>query len=108
MIRRPRPKRRSKSTRWIATVLAEGLRPDVEIPSPVSLTRPASGRYYSNLDANEVVANSWNETTDAFSFSANVGRLMQRPGVYTVIIWRDRFGRLQCPKYSLEMSLFVE
>ena len=50
---------------------------------------------------------SWNETTDAFSFSANVGRLMQRPGVYTVVIWRDS-SRGSLSEALVELSLFVE
>ncbi len=66
-----------------------------------------AGYHYSNLDANEVVANSWTETADAFSFAANVGRLMQRPGVYTVIIWRDNSGGY-LSEILVELSLFVE
>ena len=71
------------------------------------LIPPGPGRYYSNLDSNEVVADSWNETADAFSFSANVGRLMQRPGVYTVVIWRDS-SRGSLSEALVELSLFVE
>ena len=71
------------------------------------LIPPGPGRYYSNLDSNEVVADSWNETADAFSFSANVGRLMQRPGVYTVVIWRDS-SRGSLSEGLVELSLFVE
>ena len=71
------------------------------------LIPPGPGRYYSNLDSNEVVADSWNETADAFSFSANVGRLMQRPGVYTVAIWRDS-SRGSLSEGLVELSLFVE
>ena len=78
-------------------------------PDPVGriLIPPGPGRYYSNLDSNEVVADSWNETADAFSFSANVGRLMQRPGVYTVVIWRDS-SRGSLSEALVELSLFVE
>ena len=71
------------------------------------LSPPGPGRYYSNLDSNEVIADSWNETADAFSFSANVGGLMQRPGVYTVVIWRDS-SRGALSEALVELSLFVE
>ena len=71
------------------------------------LEPPGAGYHYSNLDANEVVANSWTETADAFSFAANVGRLMQRPGVYTVIIWRDNSGGY-LSEVLVSLSLFVE
>ena len=71
------------------------------------LQPPEDGYYYSTLDSNEVVANSWNETADAFSFSANVGRLMQRPGVYTVVIWRDTSSGWFSEAF-VELSLFVE
>ena len=62
--------------------------------SPVMriLDPPQPGYYYGNLDSNEVVATSWTETTTSFSFSADVGRLMERPGVYTVSLWRDEGG----------------
>ena len=56
------------------------------------LEPPGPGSYYSNLDANEVVADRWNETGDTFSFSASLGSLATNPGVYTVTIWRDRGG----------------
>ena len=71
------------------------------------LEPPGAGYHYSNLDSNEVVASNWTETTDAFSFAANVGRLMQRPGVYTVIIWRDNSGGYLSERL-VELSLFVE
>ncbi len=58
------------------------------------LEPPRAGYYYSNLDANEVVAGFWAETADAFSFSANMGTLLQEPGVYTVGVWQATGGRL--------------
>ena len=71
------------------------------------LKPPGAGYYYSGLDTNEVIADSWQETTVAFSFSANVGRIMQRPGVYTVIIWRDNSGGY-LSEALVQLSLFVE
>ena len=59
--------------------------------------------FYSNLDSNEVVANSWNETSAGFSFTADMGHLMRRPGVYTVLIFeRDT------EEVLVELSLLVE
>lgn len=58
------------------------------------LKPPEPGYFYSDVDANEVVASSWNETGAAFSFTAALGPLAARSGVYTVIVWRDSNGRL--------------
>ena len=53
------------------------------------LNPPQPGWFYSDLDDNDVVASSWTETATSFSFSADVGDLMEKPGVYTVMLWRD-------------------
>ena len=71
------------------------------------LDPPGAGYYYSNLDSNEVVASSWMETTTSFSFSADVGRLMERPGVYTVTLWRDEGGS-RFTDVLVQLSVFVE
>ncbi len=71
------------------------------------LEPPGAGYHYSNLDANEVIANSWSETGAVFSFSANVGTLIQKSGVYTVLVWRDNSGGW-LSEVLVELSLFVE
>ena len=53
------------------------------------LDPPGLGRFYSNLDHNEVVADTWVETDDSYSFTASVGHLIARTGVYTVTVFRD-------------------
>ena len=53
------------------------------------LDPPPPGSFYSNLDANEVVADAWVETDGSFSFTASVGHLVTYSGVYTVTLWRD-------------------
>ena len=58
------------------------------------LEPPEPGYFYSNLDANEVVAGEWSETGSAFRFTASLGALATRPGVYTVLVWRDSGGGL--------------
>lgn len=58
------------------------------------LEPPGEGYFYSNLDANEVVADRWSETGDTFSFTVSLGSLVTKPGVYTVIVWRDSGGGL--------------
>ena len=70
------------------------------------LEPPGAGYYYSDLDHNEVVALSWLETDDNFTFKANVGGLMQRPGVYTVVVWRDTGGGW-LEGLLVELSVFV-
>ena len=71
------------------------------------LDPPGPGRYYASLDSNEVVADSWVESDSSFSFSADVGRLMEEPGVYTVILWRDDGGSYYSESL-VELSVFVE
>lgn len=58
------------------------------------LKPPGPGRQYANLDANEVVADRWNETDSSFSFTASLGELATKPGVYTISVWRDTGGFL--------------
>ena len=66
-----------------------------------------TGYYYSDLDPNEVVALSWLETNDKFMFKADVGSLMQTPGVYTVVVWRDT-GGVWLEEVLVELSVFVK
>ena len=70
------------------------------------LKPPEGNRYYSNLDHNEVVADSWTETDSGFSFSADVSGLVQKPGVYTVIVWRDTGGGF-LSEQLIGLSVFV-
>lgn len=58
------------------------------------LEPPDPGYSYANLDANDVIASAWSETGDSFRFTAGLGALATRPGVYTVIVWRDGGGGL--------------
>ena len=44
---------------------------------------------YSNLSPSYVVANRWNETSGAFSFTAPLGNRATKPGIYTVVVFRD-------------------
>ncbi len=52
------------------------------------LEPPPPGWYY-NLDANEVVADLWEEGDDSFQEIASLGSLVAKPGVYTVVVWKD-------------------
>lgn len=47
------------------------------------------GSYYVGLERTDVVADEWSESSDKFSFSASMGGLLNAPGVYTVVVWRD-------------------
>ena len=47
------------------------------------------GLFYTDLLSNDVVADAWTETTEAFSFTASLGSLATTTGVYTITIWRD-------------------
>ena len=47
------------------------------------------GSYYSNLPGNTVIADEWVETENSFSFRASLRNMMNKSGVYTVMVWRD-------------------
>ena len=53
------------------------------------------------------MALSWLETNDKFMFKADVGGLMQTPGVYTVVVWRDT-GGVWLEEVLVELSVFVK
>ena len=83
--------------------------PTADCGAPVVrvLPRLEAGYSYRDLNANEVVATDWQDSDNAFTFSADVAQLMQKPGVYTIVVWRDRGGR--DPEEKLvELSIFVE
>ena len=42
---------------------------------------------YSNLSPSYVVANRWNETSGAFSFTAPLGSRATKAGIYTVVVF---------------------
>lgn len=48
-----------------------------------------SGSSYSNLDAIYIEANRWAESTSSFRFTASLGNRATKPGVYTVVVFRD-------------------
>ena len=58
-------------------------------PAAAVLKPLGGGSYYVGLERTDVVANEWSETSDKFSFSASMGSLLNAPGVYTVVVWRD-------------------
>ena len=52
------------------------------------LKPPQPGWHYSGLDANEVVADVWEESENSFQVVASLGNLVNDPGVYTVVVWK--------------------
>lgn len=58
-------------------------------PAAAVLKPLGGGSYYVGLERTDVVANEWSESSDKFSFSASMGGLLNAPGVYTVVVWRD-------------------
>ena len=59
--------------------------------NPVALIIEPAGpnASYSNLSPSYVVANRWNETSGAFSFTAPLGSRATKSGIYTVVVFRD-------------------
>ncbi len=53
------------------------------------LEPPGPAFYYPKLDPNEVVADSWSQSSTSFEFTASLGSRATRPGVYTVMVWQD-------------------
>ena len=53
------------------------------------LEPPGPGFYYPNLDPNEIVADSWSQSSTSFEVTASLGSRATRPGVYTVMVWQD-------------------
>ncbi len=70
------------------------------------LEPPGADYYYTDLSWNEVVADSWREDSGSFSFRADVGGLLDEPGVYTLVVWRDTGGEWLSEEL-VELSLFV-
>ena len=70
------------------------------------LKPPDPGWYYSDLSSTDVVADLWEETNSEFIFSADVSMFDHRPGVYTVIVWRDTGGN-RLSEQLVELSVFV-
>ncbi len=71
------------------------------------LEPPGAGYHYTDLDPNEIVANTWVDTDDNFRFEVNVRGLMRLPGVYTVTVWRDT-GGVRFEEVLIRLSVFVE
>ena len=69
------------------------------------LAPPGAGRFYPELDADEVVADVWRETALGFELRAELGALAREPGVYTVQVWRDS-GRSTLTEPLLQLSAF--
>ena len=76
-------------------------------PAMRVLRRLEAGHFYTDLSPNEIVATDWQDSDNAFTFSAEVGHLMQKPGVYTIVVWRDR-GDGDLEEKLVELSVFVE
>ena len=53
------------------------------------LKPPEPNSYYLSVHSNDIVADQWNETEASFSFTASLGALATKPGVYTIVVWRD-------------------
>ena len=90
----PAPKTPAQIDRLDSYCVGGGFTTSCGDPVARILEPPGQGYFYSNLDANEVVADSWNETGDTFRFTASLRSLATEPGVYTVIVWRDSGGSL--------------
>ena len=68
---------------------------------------PPPGQHYTNLNTNEVVARRWIDSYSHFTMMARMGSLLKKPGVYTVIVWRDD-GKEWLSEQLIALSLFVE
>lgn len=71
------------------------------------LKPPPPGSYYPNLNTNEVVASRWIDDYSHFTMTAKMGSLFNKPGVYTVTVWRDD-REDYFSEQLVVLSLFVE
>ena len=90
----PTPKTAAQIDRLHSYCVGGGFTTTCGDPIASILEPPGAGYFYSNLDANEVIAGEWSETGSAFRFTTALGALATRPGVYTVLVWRDSGGGL--------------
>ena len=90
----PTPKTAAQIDRLDSYCVGGGFTTRCGDPIARILEPPDPGYSYANLDANDVIASAWSETGDSFRFTAGLGALATRPGVYTVIVWRDSGGGL--------------
>ena len=75
--------------------------------SVIDILKPLdAGWSYTDLSRTDVVAETWEETNNSFSFSADVSGLIHRSGVYTIIVWRDSGGDW-ISEQLMELSVFV-
>ena len=65
------------------------------------------GYTYPNLNENEVVASRWVDSPNHFMVTAKMGSLLTKPGVYTIIVWRDDEEEW-FSEQLVGLSLFVE
>ena len=68
------------------------------------LRPPESGSRYTGLEGNEVVADVWDEDEQSLTVIANLGNLTTRPGVYTVVVWRES-GTTQIEEQLVALTL---
>ena len=85
----PAPRRRRQIGTLHSYCVGGGFSTQCGDPAIRVIKPAAPGRYYSSLPSNTVIADEWVETDRSFQFNASVGSLVNKPGVYTVTVWRD-------------------
>tara|TARA_B100001971_G_scaffold214867_1_gene255045 strand:- start:5235 stop:5561 length:327 start_codon:yes stop_codon:yes gene_type:complete len=71
-------------------------------PIAVVLKPPTSRSYYSSLDPEDIVALTWNERSDgSIDIEADLHSLVDRPGVYVIIVQSSLDDRRILSGYSV-------
>ena len=85
----PTPKTPEQISSMDSYCVGGGFSPRCVDPVARVLKPLSPGWHYTDLDYTDVVADLWVETADSFSFIANLAAHVTRPGVYTVVVWRE-------------------
>ena len=75
-------------------------------PIAYVLEPPPPGWHY-DLESNDVIADVWEEDEDSLRVTAQIGQLVTKLGVYTVLLWRDS-STDQSGQQLLELSILPE
>ena len=100
----PTPKSPSEIERLTSYCTGGGFTDDCDDVGPVAyvLMPPRSRTYYVGLDPEDVVAGVWHKLgDDSVEIEADLDQLVDRPGVYTIIVWSASEDRRPLSQYSI-------
>ena len=100
----PTPKLPSEITLLTSYCTGGGFTDDCDDVDPIAivLKPPPSGSHYVGLEPEYVVARSWTELEDgSVDIEADLGSLVDRPGVYTIVVFSAPEDSRRLSQYSI-------